>query len=180
MQWEAALGVSGEIMINTPECFLRRFYGGDPWDRHLSPLILDIMGAEGEGLAAGISGERLTFRTNRYSCGGDPFDEWVVERRTRRASGVRCALPNPSEALMDSMRTFQAGRRNGSEALGLPVARSKLARQFLDVDGWPSEREGDAFNTAAGEQVKRWRELMGNPAVETHTGLAHQRMRASE
>lgn len=79
MQWEAALGVSGEIMINTPDRFLRRFYGGDPWDAHLSALILDIMGAEGEGFALGVSGGRLTFRTNRYSCGGDAFDEWVVE-----------------------------------------------------------------------------------------------------
>lgn len=79
MQWEAALGVSGEIMINTPDRFLRRFYGGDPWDARLSALILDIMGAEGEGFAQGISGGRLTFRTNRYSCGGDAFDEWVVE-----------------------------------------------------------------------------------------------------
>jgi hypothetical protein len=79
MQWEAALGVSGEIMINTPDRFLRRFYGGDPWDAHLSALILDVMGAEGEGFAQGVSGGRLTFRTNRYSCGGDAFDEWVVE-----------------------------------------------------------------------------------------------------
>lgn len=79
MKWEAALGVSGEIMINTPTRFLRRFYGGKPWDDHLSALILDIMGAEGEGLAQGISDGRLTFRTNRYSCGGDPFDEWVIE-----------------------------------------------------------------------------------------------------
>jgi hypothetical protein len=79
MKWEAALGVAGEIMINTPTRFLRRFYGGKPWDDHLSALILDIMGAEGEGLAQGISGGKLTFRTNRYTCGGDRFDEWVVE-----------------------------------------------------------------------------------------------------
>ena len=79
MKWEAALGVSGEIMINTPTRFLRRFYGGKPWDDHLSALILDVMGAEGEGLAQGISDGRLTFRTNRYSCGGDAFDEWVIE-----------------------------------------------------------------------------------------------------
>ena len=78
MRWEAALGVSGEIMINTPTRFLRRFYGGEPWDSHLTALILDIMGAEGEGLAQGIN-PNLTFRTNRYSCGGDSFDEWVVE-----------------------------------------------------------------------------------------------------
>jgi hypothetical protein len=79
LPWEAALGVSGEVMINTPTRYLRRFYGGDPWDQHLSALILDIMGAEGEGMAQGMSGGRLTFRTNRFSCGGDPFDEWVVE-----------------------------------------------------------------------------------------------------
>lgn len=79
LPWEAALGVSGEVMVNTPTRYLRRFYGGDPWDQHLSALILDIMGAEGEGMAQGMSGGRLTFRTNRFSCGGDPFDEWVVE-----------------------------------------------------------------------------------------------------
>lgn len=93
MQWEAALGVSGEIMINTPTRFLRRFYGGDPWDRHLSALILDIMGAEGEGLAQGISGGKLTFRTNRYSCGGDTFDEWVVEPIEEESVGRHPRVP---------------------------------------------------------------------------------------
>jgi hypothetical protein len=93
MQWEAALGVSGEIMINTPDRFLRRFYGGDPWDAHLSALILDIMGAEGEGFAQGVSGGRLTFRTNRYSCGGDPFDEWVVEPVDEESVGREVRTP---------------------------------------------------------------------------------------
>lgn len=93
MQWEAALGVSGEIMINTPTRFLRRFYGGDPWDRHLSALILDIMGAEGEGFAQGVSGGTLTFRTNRYSCGGDPFDEWVVEPIDEESVGRHPRVP---------------------------------------------------------------------------------------
>jgi hypothetical protein len=93
MQWEAALGVSGEIMVNTPDRFLRRFYGGEPWDRHLSALILDIMGAEGEGFAQGVSGGRLTFRTNRYSCGGDPFDEWVVEPVDEESVGREVRTP---------------------------------------------------------------------------------------
>jgi hypothetical protein len=93
MQWEAALGVSGEIMVNTPTRFLRRFYGGKPWDDHLSATILDIMGAEGEGLAQGISGGKLTFRTNRYSCGGDAFDEWVVESVEEESVGRRQRIP---------------------------------------------------------------------------------------
>jgi hypothetical protein len=93
MRWEAALGVAGEIMINTPTRFLRRFYGGKPWDDHLSALILDIMGAEGEGLAQGISGGKLTFRTNRYSCGGDPFDEWVVEPIDEESVGRTLRTP---------------------------------------------------------------------------------------
>lgn len=93
MQWEAALGVSGETMINTPTRFLRRFYGGDPWDQHLSALILDIMGAEGEGTAQGISGGSLTFRTNRYSCGGDPFDEWTVEPIDEVSVGRESRVP---------------------------------------------------------------------------------------
>jgi hypothetical protein len=93
MQWEAALGVSGEIMINTPDRFLRRFYGGGPWDSQLSALILDIMGAEGEGFAQGVSGGRLTFRTNRYSCGGDAFDEWVVERVDEESVGREVRTP---------------------------------------------------------------------------------------
>jgi hypothetical protein len=96
MQWEAALGVSGEIMINTPERFLRRFYGGDPWDRHLNALILDIMGAEGEGLAQGIN-PKLTFRTNRYSCGGDAFDEWVVEPIDEESVGRQQRIPDGSD-----------------------------------------------------------------------------------
>ncbi len=96
MQWEAALGVSGEIMINTPTRFLRRFYGGDPWDRHLTALILDIMGAEGEGLAQGIN-PKLTFRTNRYSCGGDAFDEWVVEPIDEESVGRHPRIPDRSD-----------------------------------------------------------------------------------
>jgi len=96
MRWEAALGVSGEIMINTPERFLRRFYGGDPWDRHLTALILDIMGAEGEGLAQGIN-PKLTFRTNRYTCGGDAFDEWVVEPIDEVSVGREKRIPDGSD-----------------------------------------------------------------------------------
>lgn len=92
MQWEAALGVSGEIMINTPTRFLRRFYGGDPWDKKLTALILDIMGAEGEGLAQGIN-PNLIFRTNRYSCGGDKFDEWVVEPVDEESVGRHPRIP---------------------------------------------------------------------------------------
>jgi len=96
MQWEAALGVSGEIMVNTPTRFLRRFYGGEPWDNHLTALILDIMGAEGEGLAQGIN-PKLTFRTNRYSCGGDPFDEWVVEPIDEESMGRAERIPDGSD-----------------------------------------------------------------------------------
>lgn len=96
MRWEAALGVAGEIMVNTPTRFLRRFYGGDPWDRHLTALILDIMGAEGEGLAQGIN-PRLVFRTNRFSCGGDPFDEWVVELVEEESVGRSPRIPDGSD-----------------------------------------------------------------------------------
>lgn len=96
MKWEAALGVSGEVMINTPERFLRRFYGGDPWDRHLNALILDVMGAEGEGLAQGIN-PSLTFRTNRFSCGGDAFDEWVVEPIDEDSVGRQLRIPDASD-----------------------------------------------------------------------------------
>jgi hypothetical protein len=93
MRWEAALGVSGEVMINTPTRFLRRFYGGDPWDRHLTGLILDIMGAEGEGLSQGIN-PNLIFRTNRYSCAGDEFDEWVVEPVDEESVGRTPRIPD--------------------------------------------------------------------------------------
>jgi hypothetical protein len=86
MIFEACLGVAGEIMVNTPDRFLRRFYGGDPWDRHLTALILDIMGAEGEGFAQAINPEFI-FRTNRYSCGGDEFDEWTIERLDEESVG---------------------------------------------------------------------------------------------
>lgn len=92
MTFEGPLGVAGEIMINTPDRFLRRFYGGDPWDRHLTALILDIMGAEGEGYAAAIN-PAFTFRTNRYSCGGDEFDEWVIERVEEESVGRHPRIP---------------------------------------------------------------------------------------
>jgi hypothetical protein len=92
MIFEACLGVMGEIMINTPDRFLRRFYGGDPWDRHLTALILDIMGAEGEGFAAAIN-PRYTFRTNRYSCGGDEFDEWTIESIEEESVGRHPRIP---------------------------------------------------------------------------------------
>jgi hypothetical protein len=107
MRWEAALGVAGEIMINTPTRFLRRFYGGRPWDDHLSATILDIMGAEGEGLSQGISGGKLTFRTNRYSCGGDAFDEWVVEPTDEDSVGRAERIP-PGRAKLDTQS--QAGK----------------------------------------------------------------------
>jgi hypothetical protein len=96
LQWEAALGVSGEVMINTPERYLRRFYGGDPWDKHLNGLILEIMGAEGEGMAQGIN-PKLTFRTNRYSCAGDPFDEWVIEPIDEESVGREPRIPDGSD-----------------------------------------------------------------------------------
>lgn len=92
LQWEACLGVAGEIMVNEPKRFLRRFYGGDPWDRHLTALILDIMGAEGEGVAAGCN-PNYTFRTNRFSCGGDPFDEWTVEIVEEESVGRHPRIP---------------------------------------------------------------------------------------
>ena len=41
--------------------------------------------------------------------------------------------------------------------------------EFLDIDEWPSEKERDAFNAAAGAQLKKWRELMGDPDTETQT-----------
>jgi hypothetical protein len=90
--FEGCLGVPGETMISTPDRFLRRFYGGDPWDRHLSALILDIMGAEGEGYAAAINPD-YTFRTNRFSCGGDPFDEWAIERIEEESVGRHPRIP---------------------------------------------------------------------------------------
>ncbi|HZD67653.1 MAG TPA: hypothetical protein VFA45_01635 [Actinomycetes bacterium] len=90
--FEACLGVPGETMINTPDRFLRRFYGGDPWDRHLTALILDIMGAEGEGYAAAVN-PAFTFRTNRFSCGGDEFDEWTIERVEEESVGRHPRIP---------------------------------------------------------------------------------------
>lgn len=90
--FEGALGVPGETIISTPTRYLRRFYGGDPWDRHLTALILDIMGAEGEGFAAAVN-PQLTFRTNRYSCGGDEFDEWVIEPIDEESVGRHPRIP---------------------------------------------------------------------------------------
>lgn len=81
MRWEAALGVAGETMINTPHRYLRRFYDPGDWYRFSTPQVIRVVReGEGEGVCLAVNSE-FTFRMNRMSAAGDPFDEWVVEQR---------------------------------------------------------------------------------------------------
>ncbi|HZD67654.1 MAG TPA: hypothetical protein VFA45_01640 [Actinomycetes bacterium] len=87
MRWEAALGVAGEIMINTPDRFLRRFYDPGSWYKFATPAVIEIIrGGEGEGVCQAVNRD-FTFRMNRISAAGDPFDEWVVERVDQSSAG---------------------------------------------------------------------------------------------
>lgn len=121
MQWEAALGVDGEIMVNTPERFVRRFYGGDPWSRHLTGLINDIMGAEAEGFAQGVN-PKLTFRTNRMSWIGDPYDEWVIEPMDEGSAGREPRIPWPERKTAWPWRAGLQGKGSARDPRAKPKA----------------------------------------------------------
>jgi hypothetical protein len=156
--FEGCLGVSGETIISTPDRFLRRFYGGDPWDRHLTALILDIMGAEGEGYAAAINPE-FTFRTNRFSCGGDPFDEWAIERLDEESVGRHPRIPGTDFDFGLTERPIVEGRgstggpgaaqaEEGVEGEEVPALQQWSRPEWLDR--WrkpPYVVEEYAFNT---------------------------------
>jgi hypothetical protein len=89
MRWEAALGVAGETMVNTPERFVRRFYDPGDWYRFATPGVVRVMReGEGEGVCLAVN-PKFTFRMTRISAGGDPFDEWTVERRDGDSSRSR-------------------------------------------------------------------------------------------
>jgi hypothetical protein len=82
MKWEAALGVAGEIMVNTPERFVRRFYDPGDWYRLSTAAVIRVMlGGQGEGICLGVNPE-YEFSLTRLSAAGDPFDEWMVEKRS--------------------------------------------------------------------------------------------------
>jgi hypothetical protein len=80
LRWEAALGVAGETMINSPELYVRRFYSPGDWYRFMTPQVVRIVReGEGEGVCLAVD-PNYAFRMTRISAGGDPFDEWVVGR----------------------------------------------------------------------------------------------------
>lgn len=177
MIFEACLGVTGEIMINTPNRFLRRFYGGDPWDRHLTGLILDIMGAEGEGFAAAIN-PNYTFRTNRYSCAGDQFDEWTIEPIDEESVGRHPRIPetdfdftsdDPAGTVADdsSVEPMLGGRVTENTSAKTPLARRSLKAferpDYLDRWKKPSFLLEDyAFNTPLIEKHRAVQFWAGN------------------
>lgn len=82
MRWEAALGVAGEIMVNSPDLFIRRFYEPGDWYRLSSPDVIRIMlEGQGEGISTAVHPD-LRFRVTNIAKAGDAFDEWEI-RRTR-------------------------------------------------------------------------------------------------
>jgi hypothetical protein len=80
MRWEAALGVPGEIMVNSPDLFIRRFYDAGDWYRLSSPEVLRvILEGQGEGISKAVD-PALRFRLTRIAKAGDAFDEWEIMR----------------------------------------------------------------------------------------------------
>lgn len=80
MRWEAALGVPGEIMVNTPDLFIRRYYDPGDWYQLSSPEVIRVMlEGQGEGISQAVD-PALRFRVTRIAKAGDAFDEWEIRR----------------------------------------------------------------------------------------------------